>query len=84
MSYLLGGLCVLLVTLFIFLQVFYKLKHIRRTESEAGNPASKTKLVDVSPFQEQTLVSISATTWEENYRQQLIEALLRDPRNTTV
>ena len=84
MSYLLGGLCVLLVTLFIFLHVFYKVKHVRRTESEADNTARKTKLADVCPFQEQALVSISATSWEENFRGQLIEALLRDPRNTTV
>ena len=86
MSYLLGGFCVLLVTLFIFLQVFYKVKNIGRTESEAGIAAKKNKTEDICPFQDQTLplVSICLTSWEESYRHHLIEALLRDHRNTTV
>ena len=81
MSYLLGGLCVLLVTFFVFLQVVCK---IRRTQSEAGNTARKNQIDDVCPYQEQTLVSICSSSLEENYRHQLIEALLRDNRNTTV
>ena len=85
MSYLLGGLCVL--ALFIFLQVVCKVKIIRRTESEAGNTTRKNHIDDVCPFQEQTLVSICSTSWEENFNrhhQQLIDALLRDHRDTTV
>ena len=85
MSYLLGGLCVL--ALFIFLQVVCKVKIIRRTESEAGNTTRKNHIDDVGPFQDQTLVSICSTSWEENFNrhhQQLIDALLRDHRDTTV
>ena len=74
----------LLVTLFIFLQIVCKVKNIRRTESEAGNATRKTQIEDVCPFQEQPLVSICSASWEENYRHHLIEALLRDHRNTTV
>ena len=83
MSYLLAGFCVLLVTLFIFLHVFWKVKN-RGTDSEAGSASRKNKIEEVCQFQEQSLVSICATSWEENYRHQLIEALLRDHRNTTV
>ena len=85
MSYLLGGLCVL--ALFIFLQVVCKVKIIRRTESEASNTTRKNHIDDVGPFQDQTLVSICSTSWEENFNrhhQQLIDALLRDHRDTTV
>ena len=82
-SYLLGGFCVLGVTLFVFLHIFCKVKN-RSTESDAGNTSRKNNIDDVCPFQEQSLVSICVTSWEENYRHQLIEALLRDHRNTTV
>ena len=89
--YLLGGLCLLLVIIFILFQVVYKVKSSRKNNSNSQKitTCKKTNIEDVCAFEEEIDCSTYSNNCdllrsEESDRRQLILALLHDHRNTVV